>query len=267
MVQRHIAGFALLAFLTSTALTLPEDSRASSGGDRVVSASVRASTSMVVACLDEDQGWLWHYETQTWYCDGGTELCEEDVWYAGLCGEVFEIFPVIFACEAYGECDGSGDSQNESCGDERDPLIAQYDAYSVGFTPYCWDFMNGASYPANNLYARYPFISIRSPDAPWAIVQSALTVPYPSIFGLDRMVQVYGDMFGLNSVYRTPQHNASVGGAQYSRHMFGDAIDAAAGTQAIWDALKVAAETAYADYIEPLSQSGVGHVHADWRAH
>jgi hypothetical protein len=265
MLLRRISFFGATAFCAIACASCWDDPFS----PRPISAtppSTVAAEGLVGNC---PTGWEFEQATATWVCDGGVEWCDEDLYYGGMCDFEFgDTYFIMFACEtAYG-CDGAGDSSNPGCGDDRDQLIAQYAAHGVGFTPQCWDFMNGASYPYNMVYARYPFIDMRSPDALWAILRYPLTTPYPSVFGLDRWVAAYGGtMFPVNSVYRTPAHNAAVGGAQYSRHLFGDAVDADAGTQALWNALKAAADSAHADYIEPQSQSGLGHVHADWRGH
>jgi len=51
--------------------------------------------------------------------------------------------------------------------------------------------------------------------------------------------------------------------------MFGDAVDFNnnSGTQAEWDNMNNTALTAGADWREQQTDSGLGHVHADWRDH
>lgn len=84
----------------------------------------------------------------------------------------------------------------------------------------------------------------------------------------------YDAFHALNSGYRTPVHNASVGGQPNSRHMWGDASDLKdnSGTLTELTALNEFAIAAEADYTEPESvvcPSGknCGHAHADWRRH
>jgi hypothetical protein len=74
----------------------------------------------------------------------------------------------------------------------------------------------------------------------------------------------YGVM-SLNSGYRTPNHNASVGGATFSRHMYGDAIDVPAATTSVFNSLKTAFAPEYPSYIEPYDQASNNHYHGDWR--
>lgn len=42
---------------------------------------------------------------------------------------------------------------------------------------------------------------------------------------LDRIREGYGKAIKVNSAYRTPEHNESVGGANSSQHMYGEAGD------------------------------------------
>ncbi len=72
----------------------------------------------------------------------------------------------------------------------------------------------------------------------------------------------------ITSAYRNPVRNASLGGAPDSRHLYGDAADLQTdGTSSNWTTMYDDAYTAGADYREPSTQSGYGHVRADWRYH
>ena len=88
--------------------------------------------------------------------------------------------------------------------------------------------------------------------------------------GLDQMVldaydyicNNFGFALEVNCMYRCPSHNAEVGGAPHSNHMYGLAMDIDA-TQVGVDAL--------ADYAESIGVPGVlryynsGFVHIDYR--
>jgi hypothetical protein len=71
--------------------------------------------------------------------------------------------------------------------------------------------------------------------------------------------------FGLriNSGYRSPQHNAAVGGAQHSDHLTGDAVDFT-GSQQAMRALYRWAQGRF-PYVEPWGQAGGNHVHISLR--
>jgi peptidase M15-like protein len=92
----------------------------------------------------------------------------------------------------------------------------------------------------------------------------------------------YGAALTINSSFRSPTHNATIGGATYSRHMYGDACDiknpdAGTGNQhATWEEIADLATAAYHDgvgygapgenatYVEPYHLTGTW-IHADWR--
>lgn len=68
--------------------------------------------------------------------------------------------------------------------------------------------------------------------------------------------------FGLkiNSGYRSPEHNASVGGAKNSDHLSGDAVDYTGSPAAMRALYNYALKAGYA-YVEPWAQAGGNHVH------
>jgi hypothetical protein len=74
----------------------------------------------------------------------------------------------------------------------------------------------------------------------------------------------YGVMT-LSSGYRTPAYNSSIGGATYSRHMYGDAVDVPAATYSVFDALRTAFAPENPSYVEPYDQASNNHYHGDWR--
>lgn len=101
----------------------------------------------------------------------------------------------------------------------------------------------------------------------WALIQYPLVAPAGAGYGLSNWISDFETGYGeglpaLDSGYRTPTYNSSVGGSAQSRHMFGDAADLYAGTSTVGGQLQAAAAQAHASYIEPWTND---HVHADWR--
>ncbi|HEU4962374.1 MAG TPA: D-Ala-D-Ala carboxypeptidase family metallohydrolase [Bacilli bacterium] len=74
----------------------------------------------------------------------------------------------------------------------------------------------------------------------------------------------YGVM-PINSGFRTPSHNAAIGGATFSRHMYGDAVDIPASSSSAYNSLNNVFAPEYPSYVEPYSQGGYNHWHGDWR--
>lgn len=74
----------------------------------------------------------------------------------------------------------------------------------------------------------------------------------------------YGIMW-LESGYRTPWYNASIGGSKYSRHLYGDAVDARARSYAEYSALNSVFAASSPDYVESWAEAGQHHWHGDWR--
>lgn len=123
--------------------------------------------------------------------------------------------------------------------------------------------------------------------APAAVGQAAPVQPLPSSsklalaavplnlatrkgIGLDQQVlpeaERIAQQFGVkvNSGYRSPAHNAQVGGAQGSDHLTGDAVDFT-GSPAAMQALQQWALRQRFPYVEPWSQTGGSHVHISLR--
>ena len=69
-----------------------------------------------------------------------------------------------------------------------------------------------------------------------------------------------GGALNINSGYRRPAYNSSVGGATYSRHMYGDAADMYSSVVSL-NSLKNHCNSLGADYVGMYSS----HVHCDWR--
>ncbi|MGH9843600.1 MAG: D-Ala-D-Ala carboxypeptidase family metallohydrolase [Blastocatellia bacterium] len=102
----------------------------------------------------------------------------------------------------------------------------------------------------------------------WGLVREPLTMDKSSGYGLDKWRDAYGAPRIVNSAYRSPRKNSSVGGARQSRHMYGDAVDLrnVTGGDEEYNAMVTAANAARADYIEPVSgPCRKACVHADWR--
>ena len=152
------------------------------------------------------------------------------------------------------------------CGDERDQIIAEYATFGINLSPTC----NSFTQSAHSVFFTFAELNVNNPYT-WAIIRSPLTAPSSVGYGLDKWRQSYGSARNTTSVYRAPAHNKAVNGVSDSRHMFGDAVDLLNQSQhqSEWDAMVTAAGLtgAKADYIEPLSISGLPHVHADWRNH
>lgn len=87
----------------------------------------------------------------------------------------------------------------------------------------------------------------------WAVVQ-----PH-AVDTLQRIRDVLGPVI-VNSGYRNPSYNTSIGGATWSRHMYGDAFDVSA-TDASLDDVADACEDEGAGYIGWYE----AHIHCDWR--
>ncbi|HEY6020750.1 MAG TPA: D-Ala-D-Ala carboxypeptidase family metallohydrolase [Candidatus Paceibacterota bacterium] len=68
----------------------------------------------------------------------------------------------------------------------------------------------------------------------------------------------------INSGYRSPEHNRSVGGASNSDHLRGDAVDFTGPQKNMLALYQYAIQHGYA-YVEPWSQAGGNHVHISFR--
>lgn len=91
----------------------------------------------------------------------------------------------------------------------------------------------------------------------WGVMQSHV---------VDSMQAVRDDVatpVSVNSGYRSPRYNAGVGGVEYSRHQYGDAVDLDV-TSLSADELADTCEANGADYVATYE---TGHTHCDWRNH
>ncbi|MEM1030933.1 MAG: D-Ala-D-Ala carboxypeptidase family metallohydrolase [Myxococcota bacterium] len=69
-----------------------------------------------------------------------------------------------------------------------------------------------------------------------------------------------GGTLSVNSGFRSPGYNTGVGGATYSRHMYGDAADMASSVVSL-NTMKNLCEGLQADFINLYTS----HIHCDWR--
>lgn len=167
------------------------------------------------------------------------------------------------------------------CGDERDEIIAEYVKNGVRFyadpqspAPRCTDF---TSIGHTEIYS---FQDLMLPGDDYesyglGILGDALVAPASSGHGLDLWVSILDEssVRPINSAYRNPAHNASVGGAPQGRHQWGDAVDLRNYSNTLKEYLLLAnaARAARASWIEePVApytcRPGKGNcVHADWR--
>jgi hypothetical protein len=74
-----------------------------------------------------------------------------------------------------------------------------------------------------------------------------------------------GSALSINSGYRSPNHNAAIGGATFSRHMWGDAMDVPATTTTEYNMYNSLFSAESPDYIESFAEAGYNHWHGDWR--
>ena len=190
------------------------------------------------------------------------------------------------------------------CRDENDLIVAQYGQYTVldsffglyfetaqedipkwpRFTPNCFEFTTTAH------SATFSFAALATGNHE-ALVKYPLTAPVSDGYGLEKWLAEYQDQYGaiygmsrtINSGYRTPAHNHAIGGATYSRHMLGDAIDFQSASHTLEELQDVnaAAIDAGADFVEdpsvittycanpspPAPRQPYPCAHADWRYH
>jgi hypothetical protein len=155
---------------------------------------------------------------------------------------------------------------NTKCNDVRDQITEEYRTYDIGWFPVCTYY----TLTAHSYY--FSFSELNTGDYSWALVRRPLVRPASSGYGLDRWRELYGAPRIINSAYRNPVHNAGVGGAPNSRHIWGDASDLRneTGTLTEWQRMYDMAGPGYAnaDYREPSTgPCGLACTHADWRFH
>lgn len=69
----------------------------------------------------------------------------------------------------------------------------------------------------------------------------------------------------IESGYRTPWYNASIGGSKYSRHLYGDGVDTQARDYAQYRAMNSVFAAERPSYVETWAEAGQHHWHGDWR--
>ena len=113
---------------------------------------------------------------------------------------------------------------------------------------------------------RFTFAQLNTGDYAWAILRDVLLAELDAIA---TAMSNHNFPVQLNSVYRNPRRSSGL-----SRHQYGDAVDiqvfdfdnsGGGYDDDDWKRLRALVAGFQPSYIEPLSQSGAGHVHADWR--
>jgi hypothetical protein len=138
----------------------------------------------------------------------------------------------------------------------RTSIINQYSTYGCA-EPAAGDFVNQNTYQDPG---HFTWSEVQSRDgALWAILTSSL------LNGLEQTRSNYGGSLTLAGAYCTPDYNASLqDSATCSDHIYGRAADIDTNNDcSTWNAVAAAANAAGA-WVEPLSASKKGHVHASW---
>ena len=132
-------------------------------------------------------------------------------------------------------------------------------------------FMKGIPVPKPDKFTktkrsvRYSFNQLNTGSYGWAILEDAMLNALDGIAG---DMATAGYEMQLNSIYRNPNRSSGL-----SQHRYGYAIDFqtfdfnrdGGADQHDWDLLRAITARHGPSYTEPVSQSGVGHVHVDWR--
>lgn len=142
-------------------------------------------------------------------------------------------------------------------------IIREYNTFGVNLNPQCEYFTQSRA----SVY--FSFGELNTGDFSWALIRDPLITVASSGIGLDKFREEFGASRIVNSAFRNPARNSSIGGAPQSRHMFGDAADIRneSGTQMEWDEMVFASQNANADFIEPIEgPCGLACVHLDWRS-
>jgi hypothetical protein len=227
-----------------------EQVRACGGGFITASINTQFTGTGATASLTSD-----HYVDMQYYDEGNSSYIDYSG-YSFLPGYTYPLdwwfYPPDILTNHQDVSIRLGSTTAQSCGTERDSIIAEYGQYNVALTPTCGDFTQTAH------SAHFSFAELNSGDYSWAIIRNSL------LSGLECVRTGNGNAaLTLNSGYRNPAHNAAVGGESQSRHMFGDAADIASNAQT-WDPLHNAGKSCGA-CVEPRSATFPGHVHVDWR--
>lgn len=173
-------------------------------------------------------------------------------------------FPLNFRIRAYSEIQGGTAVDTTTIKqDVIDQIRQEYVDMSKARTPARTEFSNGGA----SAQGHFTFAEMNSGDFAFAIVAPALYA------GLESMRTNLGNQaIGVTSGYRNPRHNAAIGGAAESQHIYGTAADMHIAdyngdgqtNQADWNIMSATATAAGATFIEPYAQDPT-HLHADWR--
>jgi len=96
------------------------------------------------------------------------------------------------------------------------------------------------------------------PVPPQFATRGGISVTAPTLSQAEQLSRQFG--VKINSGYRSPKHNAEVGGAPNSDHLSGNAVDFVGSPKAMRALYNYAQSHGYA-YVEPWSQTGGSHVH------
>jgi hypothetical protein len=149
-------------------------------------------------------------------------------------------------------------SQDNVCPGERGALVEEYRAGQVALNPGCTDFVQSVPGPSH-----YSFPQWNSGTYGWALLEGSV------ISNTYCVVSNLGSTPTLTSGYRNPAHNAIIGGAQNSRHVYGDAVDLdtpTAPNDTLYNSLRAIAKSGACSVacVEPRNISP-SHYHGDYR--
>ena len=170
--------------------------------------------------------------------------------------------PLKYLVAARLEIEGSVITKEDSIKqDELDQCRQEYIDLNKHFLPGREEFVNEGTYVDPG---HFPFSEINTGDYSWAIFTIAQH--------LENIRNAIGSQnMPVNSGYRNPVHNANIGGATESRHIYGDAVDIALRDynndgkvdREDWVYMRNAAYTEGATYIEPFYLTPTW-IHMDW---
>jgi hypothetical protein len=151
----------------------------------------------------------------------------------------------------------------ETCGDDRDTIIAEYYSFGAPNPPSCSDFQSSGGSEYFSWAELNGGFSTGNPHSPWGIVTLELSS------GLDMTRAAYGKPIIVNSGYRCPHGNNNVGSAPTSQHVQGLAADirptsANMSVQELILLEELAEEHGMATFTLGYP-TYANHVHVDWR--
>jgi hypothetical protein len=190
----------------------------------------------------DDYGWMIDNGYWQWPCGGQTMSPVDTIRQEYFDGSLYD-------STAFGSTDGPGS-------------VSAANRAGVHWTPACGDFVSTWS------TTYFSWSELKNPTSNYAVIKTPLYADTSNHYGLDYWRAVYGSERNTNSVYRTPRRNSEVQGARGSEHVRGVAADLRneTHTQAEYDNMAAAADSAQASWIEPWTgPCGSGCTHADWR--